>query len=714
MTFVEIFLNAVRSPRLARVLSCFLCSLLTHGAASAQEWTFSLNETALNPSSIQIDTRGTQFQVLDMNGDGLPDFVVNDTGTLVYYEQTPTALQQWTPKHLSFPAVGLLQTTESTLPKNFRFVDWDADGDFDLAADSSLFWWNTGNNENPMWQQDKTLITGIPFGVNFSFLDYDADGDWDATCDVETNVYRTALFLNDGDNQTPAWTKIDTLIPHGFAGRFVHWNSDTLLDLASIEFLVGVGGSAGNAGFALDVSLNTGSRPAPQWQQTDSFLAWVAFGTNMQPGFDLFDFDRDGLLDVIKTDWHHHLAIHFNKGNSETPSFDRSPDRLLGPISVESNARPYFLDPLAPSTFVVTGDFLTDVLSVKPLPDGRIHAYDTSAGEFDPSRRLQEHVPRTEFESLPNLKKNLTLTFADVDNDGDRDYLLGFTRTDLKGHELSKSVLYYENTGTATAGDWQVASTMFERFQHPDSMFYDPQLADMDDDGDVDLLVQRSGEYTFYERLNSNEEQWRPNPSWMNGVGRRKHYSAALFDADRDGDTDLIFGETNGTLSLYQNIGSRAAPQWRHVPEAFADIHVDSLAAVTPHFLSRNGSCNLIVGNAAGRLFYYDNFSTVAVQDEDDAQPGQFSLLQNYPNPFNPETVIEYDLPAAGRVRLTIYNLLGQRVATLVDSWQPAGTHLKTWSGVPAGSQQEASSGVYIYELRAGDLKLRRKMLLLR
>ncbi|NBC64795.1 MAG: BspA family leucine-rich repeat surface protein [Bacteroidetes bacterium] len=84
--------------------------------------------------------------------------------------------------------------------------------------------------------------------------------------------------------------------------------------------------------------------------------------------------------------------------------------------------------------------------------------------------------------------------------------------------------------------------------------------------------------------------------------------------------------------------------------------------------------------------------------------PESFTLEQNYPNPFNPTTVISYQLPVNSEVRLTVYDMLGRQVATLVDDTQSAGTHSVNFD---AGS---LSSGVYMYRLQAGSTVLSRKL----
>ena len=77
------------------------------------------------------------------------------------------------------------------------------------------------------------------------------------------------------------------------------------------------------------------------------------------------------------------------------------------------------------------------------------------------------------------------------------------------------------------------------------------------------------------------------------------------------------------------------------------------------------------------------------------ALPARFALGPNYPNPFNPSTIIPYQLAASSQVRLEVINLLGQRIATLVDEARPAGFHTATWHAVD-GAGRAVGAGVYI------------------
>ena len=117
--------------------------------------------------------------------------------------------------------------------------------------------------------------------------------------------------------------------------------------------------------------------------------------------------------------------------------------------------------------------------------------------------------------------------------------------------------------------------------------------------------------------------------------------------------------------------------------------------------------------NAAKNL-YMELFETLVHPPASQrAMPEKLTLYPNYPNPFNPATEIQYHLPVTTDVQLTIYNLLGRKIVTLVDQNQLRGTYLVTWDGLDNNGKQ-AASGLYFMELTTNSHTLRRKMMLTR
>ncbi len=93
--------------------------------------------------------------------------------------------------------------------------------------------------------------------------------------------------------------------------------------------------------------------------------------------------------------------------------------------------------------------------------------------------------------------------------------------------------------------------------------------------------------------------------------------------------------------------------------------------------------------------------------------PTTFVAYQNYPNPFNPETVIPFEISDGAEVRVDVYNVLGERINTVLNAALPAGEHQITWTGTNTNGLAVAS-GIYLYHLQAGGVSVVRKMTLLR
>ena len=150
---------------------------------------------------------------------------------------------------------------------------------------------------------------------------------------------------------------------------------------------------------------------------------------------------------------------------------------------------------------------------------------------------------------------------------------------------------------------------------------------------------------------------------------------------------------------------------------AFADVYgtvTDEDGLPVEHALVmfvREGEHGAIFNDFTGADGSYSvAVSPVSVDQE--AQPQPFSLGQSFPNPFNPSTTIPFSLDSSQAVSLAIFNIAGQRVRTLADSWFDAGQHSAVWDGRD-DSGRSLAAGIYIYRIKSGGRSASGKMLMI-
>jgi ligand-binding sensor domain-containing protein len=117
------------------------------------------------------------------------------------------------------------------------------------------------------------------------------------------------------------------------------------------------------------------------------------------------------------------------------------------------------------------------------------------------------------------------------------------------------------------------------------------------------------------------------------------------------------------------------------------------------------------IGTDAGLIAM--NETREVIQNNKDDMKKHKIIISNYPNPFNPTTTINYSIKEKSRVTLSIYNIKGQKVKTLISDQLPAGTHSAIWNGRDSNGKR-VGSGIYFYKMKAGDFSKTKKMLLLK
>jgi hypothetical protein len=200
--------------------------------------------------------------------------------------------------------------------------------------------------------------------------------------------------------------------------------------------------------------------------------------------------------------------------------------------------------------------------------------------------------------------------------------------------------------------------------------------------------------------LLSVSSSYSQNPEWINYTNGNSVY--ALVE-----EGNFIWAGTNGGLVKIDKT-SGASFFYNKANSGLPDNNVLAIAI--------DVSGNKWIGTVFGGLAVYKEGGIVSVQEINNLNSGipkKFALEQNYPNPFNPVTVIQFEIPKASEVKITIYNILGERIKTLVSGYVPAGSSSIRWDSTNEAGIR-VSSGMYLYQMTAGNTVITRRMILIK
>ncbi|MFC1692463.1 LamG-like jellyroll fold domain-containing protein [Candidatus Latescibacterota bacterium] len=153
-----------------------------------------------------------------------------------------------------------------------------------------------------------------------------------------------------------------------------------------------------------------------------------------------------------------------------------------------------------------------------------------------------------------------------------------------------------------------------------------------------------------------------------------------------------------------------SSPALATVQGTVMDTDGNPVAGATLKFVQTDYPDNVMTSTTGTEGRYSIDF-TVGVKDDEVSVPDDFSLGHNYPNPFNPTTTIPFSLDQSSHITLSVYNIIGQKVITLIDSYTSAGKHSVIWNGLGDNGKMVAA-GTYIYQLHSKGKVENKKMLL--
>jgi hypothetical protein len=343
---------------------------------------------------------------------------------------------------------------------------------------------------------------------------------------------------------------------------------------------------------------------------------------------------------------------------------------------------------------------------------------------------------------------------ADLDADGDADLLVG---------DLNGNVALIRNTGSpaAPAYIWEDSALISSSTRFALA----PALADLDADGDPDLVIGHfAGGVEFRRNTGTpTDPVFTVEVSWFDSISAGLYAAPAFVDIDGDRDRDFFLGRADGRVAYYRNIGTPGSSRFELSTLTFAGMQMNGNAKPAFGDLDGDDDPDLVIGGADGRLLFLRNdgppadpvftpvdglfpsgesfreSSPLLVDIDADGDADMFLghlrggisffrregssgvnivaggralrgdlLMTAAPNPFNGGTTVHFALPAAAHATLRVYSSDGRLVATLHEGELRAGDHRAAFNG------DGLASGVYFIRLHAGGHGSTQRVLLLR
>jgi hypothetical protein len=516
-----------------------------------------------------------------------------------------------------------------------QFVDIDGDDDLDLFLQeySNQLWFfeNTGSAKAPAYTWRTDRYQDVEIGEWYRFVDLDADGDFDLVSELPFSLVRH--YRNAGSRTEPRLQYVgplkdaegkDIFIDRQNIPAFVDIDCDQRLDFFvgrvegtitryetaqpggdRFEFIQeqfegieiigrGFAGSKDPASFGFDRLEAGSSDPArPSSRHGANALAFADFDGDKD--FDLFwgDFFEAGML----------LIENIGRTCS-SPSFQVEPVQL--PFALDTLTSGYN----APAPVDLDRDGDLDVLM--GVLGGAFNPINTAADNFYHWERTSPdklELRTRRFLNGIDLGSETQPALTDLDADGDLDLIVG-TKIDPKAADSGRLAVFM-NEGTKAAPRFRWTETL----KLTDALHLAPALGDLDADGDPDLLVGtwNQGVLVFRNTGSAKAPVWTADPSATIQPARASFATPALADIDGDKDLDLFVGQASGAVVFYRNTGTARTPRFELVSERIDDLRPGRRTSPALVDVDADGRLDLVVGREEPGAAIYRHAGSVAM-----------------------------------------------------------------------------------------------------
>jgi hypothetical protein len=566
------------------------------------------------------------------------------------------------------------------------FKDLDGDGDLDLLISDNfphvLFYNNIGTIYQPtLIFVDSILTTGPPWCRAPELVDIDADGDYDLFGGSYGNI---SFYRNIGNSQTfNFYLNTGTFNGINVGSRavpeFVDIDNDADMDLF-------VGNQSGNIYFYRNdgtpqqynftfvtnnyAGINVGGYASPEFADLDGdgdydlLVGREQPGPSLSPG-DIFYYQNTGTAQQAQ--WElvtkNYICLDAgNSANSATTDIDADADRDL------------FIQ--------LAGYYLS---------------YYKNIGSADSA--IYEWIT----DNYQNVQVSYAYPkFGDLDSDGDPDLLMG--EATIPG---PPGLYLFGNRGTPQTASFSLySSNLVPGVFTQSTVTIVPTLADIDNDNDLDLFVG-VGDTHFYYFKNTGSP-FLPQFTMMSGNWQNVYPSnwssgqliPEFYDIDNDGDLDLFCGGIRdwNQLLFYRNVGTSYNAQMVFADSTFLGEGFHVFTGVDIFDIDGDGDGDFMLSTGNGGMVFFRNITGESPVHPDPKRPAPtHPVITLLPNPGNSSIAASYELRAASKVSLKVFDITGRLTGTLFYGFQLPGTYSYTWDAA------KKAAGVYLVRLEAGE-----------